>query len=209
MSAVITVKQPLMHHLGVCDYVGIHERMKDFTDSRVESTHDEIWFVQHHPVFTLGRNGNKNNLITKSDIAVVHSDRGGDITYHGPGQLIVYCLMDLKRLQIGVKTLVHGLEQVVIQYLSGFNVVGERIATAPGIYVKGDKLASLGLRVRNGCSFHGLAINVDMDKTPFSHINPCGLEGMQVTQLSELAIHQSCDQVASSFSKLITQQFYS
>ncbi|MDW3095614.1 MAG: lipoyl(octanoyl) transferase LipB [Gammaproteobacteria bacterium] len=208
MSAVLTMKQPIIRHLGMCDYIDIHTRMREFTDGRIENTQDEIWFVQHWPVFTLGRNGNKTNILTDFDIAVIHSDRGGDITYHGPGQLIVYCLIDLKRLQLGVKTLVYGLEQIVIQYLSTFDVVGERINSAPGVYVGGDKLASLGLRVRHGCSFHGLAINVDMDQTPFSYINPCGLKGMQVTQLSEFAIHQSCDQVALSLSKLIIQQFY-
>lgn len=209
MSVVAMVKQPVMRNIGISDYADIHTRMCEFTDTRDDSTQDEIWFVQHQPVFTLGRNGSKINLLVDSDIAVVQSDRGGDITYHGPGQLIVYCLMDLKRLRLGVKSLVYGLEQIVIQYLLNFDVVGERIANAPGVYVKGEKLASLGLRVRHGCSFHGMAINVEMDQMPFSYINPCGLEQMQVTQLSELAIHQNCDQVASSLSKLITQQFYS
>ncbi len=182
--------------------------MSEFTNSRDEYTDDEIWFVQHNPVFTLGRNGNKSNLLVDSDIPLVHSDRGGDVTYHGPGQLLVYCLMDLKRLQLGVKALVYGLEEIIIQYLSEFGVLGQRIQTAPGVYVQGSKLASLGLRVRSGCSFHGVAINVHMDTKPFTWINPCGLEGMEVTQLSQLGIHKSCDQVASGISNLMIKQFY-
>jgi lipoyl(octanoyl) transferase len=182
--------------------------MREFTDHRDEYTNDEIWFVQHEPVFTLGRNGNKSNFIVNTDIPLVHSDRGGDVTYHGPGQLVVYCLMDLKRLQLGVKSLVYGLEEIVIQYLTEFDVLGRRIQNAPGVYVHGDKLASLGLRVRKGCSFHGLAINVNMNIKPFTYINPCGLEDMKVTQLSQLGIHESCDEVALKISNLIIERFY-
>jgi lipoyl(octanoyl) transferase len=199
---------PTMRYLGERDYRLVHANMCDFTDNRSENTDDEIWFVQHKPVFTLGRNGNKSNFLVNSDIPLVHSDRGGDVTYHGPGQLVVYCLMDLKRLQLGVKSLVHGLEEVTIQYLSEFDVLGQRIQSAPGVYVQGDKLASLGLRVRNGCSFHGLAINVNMDVKPFTYINPCGLEGMKVTQLSQLGIDKNCDEVASRIFTLIIKQFY-
>lgn len=197
-----------MRHLSERDYHLVHTSMCEFTDNRDENTDDEIWFVQHKPVFTLGRNGNKSNFLVNSDIPLVHSDRGGDVTYHGPGQLIVYCLMDLKRLQLGVKSLVHGLEEVIIQYLSEFDVLGQRITTAPGVYVQGDKLASLGLRVRKGCSFHGLAINVNMDVKPFTYINPCGLEGMKVTQLSQLGIDKNCDEVASRVFALMIKQFY-
>ncbi len=198
----------IVRHLHERDYCIVHRLMSEFTDSRNENTNDEIWFVQHEPVFTLGRNGNKSNFLVNSDIPLVHSDRGGDVTYHGPGQLIVYCLIDLKRLQLGVKFLVYGLEEIVIRYLSEFNVRGQRMQSAPGIYVQGDKLASLGLRVRKGCSFHGLSINVNMDMKPFTCINPCGLEGMKVTQLSQLGINDNCDEVASSLSKLIIKQFY-
>ena len=209
MNVQIESYQPTVRYLSEHDYCIVHALMREFTDCRNERTNDEIWFVQHEPVFTLGRKGNKDNLLINSDIPLVHSDRGGDVTYHGPGQLIVYCLMDLERLHLGVKSLVHGLEQIVIQYLSEFNVQGQRIKSAPGVYVQGDKLASLGLRVRRGCSFHGLAINVDMDMKPFTYINPCGLEGMKTTQLSQLGINENCNEVASKVEKLIIKQFYS
>ena len=208
MSAALKNTVPVVRHLSERDYRLVHASMCDFTDNRNENTDDEIWFVQHKPVFTLGRSGNKSNFLVDSDIPLVQSDRGGDVTYHGPGQLIVYCLIDLKRLQLGVKSLVHGLEEVIIQYLSEFDVLGQRMQSAPGVYVQGDKLASLGLRVRNGCSFHGLSINVDMDIKPFTCINPCGLKGMKVTQLSHLGIDTNCDEVASRISKLIIKQFY-
>ncbi len=199
---------PIVRYLHERDYSIVHRLMSEFTDKRNENTNDEIWFVQHESVFTLGRNGNKSNFLVNSDIPLVYSDRGGDVTYHGPGQLIVYCLIDLKRLQLGVRSLVHGLEEIVIKYLSEFNVSGQRMQSAPGIYVQGDKLASLGLRVRKGCSFHGLSINVNMDMKPFTCINPCGLKGMKVTQLSQLGINENCDEVALSLSKLIIKQFY-
>jgi lipoyl(octanoyl) transferase len=199
---------PIVRYLHERDYSIVHRLMSEFTDKRNQNTNDEIWFVQHESVFTLGRNGNKSNFLVNSDIPLVYSDRGGDVTYHGPGQLIVYCLIDLKRLQLGVRSLVHGLEEIVIKYLSEFNVSGQRMQSAPGIYVQGDKLASLGLRVRKGCSFHGLSINVNMDMKPFTCINPCGLKGMKVTQLSQLGINENCDEVALSLSKLIIKQFY-
>ena len=200
--------RPVFQNFGQCLYSDVHKKMQDFTEQRDAAVMDEVWFVEHLPVFTLGRNGNQKNILVTSDIPLVQSDRGGDITYHGPGQLIVYCLFDVKRLQLGIKSLVSGLEQVFIDYLSSLNIVGHRIQAAPGVYVDNKKIASLGLRVRKGCSFHGMAINVDMDLKPFTYINPCGLEGMKVTQLSELGIQNSCDQVASQLSDLIIQQFY-
>ena len=208
MNSVLKSQKPAAKYLNEQDSCIVHQRMKTFTDNRNENTRDEVWFVQHQPVFTLGRNGNKSNFLVTSDIPLVHSDRGGDVTYHGPGQLLVYCLIDLKRLQLGVKNLVNGLEEIVIQYLREFEVQGERMPSAPGVYVNGDKLASLGLRVRKGCSFHGLSLNVNMDTTPFSNINPCGLKGMEVTQLKQLGINKNCDEVASSLFNLIIKQFY-
>ena len=208
VSAVLKNSIPIVKYLGKQDYGVMHKKMHEFTDARDENTDDEIWFLQHEPVFTLGRNGNKSNFLVNSDIPLVHSDRGGDVTYHGPGQLLVYCLMDLKRLRLGVKALVYGLAEVTIQYLSAFDMLGERIKSAPGVYVHGNKLASLGLRVRKGCSFHGLAINVNMDTKPFTYINPCGLEGMKVVQLSQLGINENCEEVASMLSNLIVKQFY-
>ncbi len=208
MNAVIKNIKPIFRDFSKSSYEDMHMKMHDFTDQRNADTQDEIWFVEHEPVLTLGRNGNQNNVLVNSNIPIVHSDRGGDVTYHGPGQLVVYCLIDLKRLQLGVKQLVAGLEQLVIDYLSVFEVTGHRINSAPGIYVDGAKIASLGLRVRHGCSFHGLALNVDMDLKPFAYIHPCGLEGMQVTQLSSLGIQVSCNEVALQLTELINQQFY-
>ena len=200
---------PGFRYLPLSPYSEIHQRMRVFTDGRDQATGDEIWFVQHPPVFTLGRNESRKNILVPTEIPVVQSDRGGDVTYHGPGQLIIYCLLDLQRLQLGVKALVAGLEEIFIQYLENFNITGERIENAPGVYVDNKKIASLGLRVRKGCSFHGMAINIDMDLTPFSYIHPCGLTGMRATQLVDLGIQRDCDQVASDLSELIRQQFYS
>ncbi len=200
---------PIFRHLGLRCYEDIHEEMQQFTNQRSSDTNDEIWYVEHSPVFTLGRNNDRENVLVESDIPFVKSDRGGDVTYHGPGQLIVYCLIDLKRCQLGVKSLVSGLEDIFIQYLYGYEIAAHRIESAPGVYVSGEKIASLGLRVRNGCSFHGMSINVDMDLTPFTYINPCGLEGMKVTQLTTLGIKKTCSDVATELSELMIKQFYS
>lgn len=204
----IEIRAPEFRSLSLSSYSDIHQRMRAFTDSRDDTTRDEVWFVQHPPVFTLGRNESRKNILVPTDIPIMQSDRGGDVTYHGPGQLIIYCLLDLQRLQLGVKALVAGLEELFIQYLANFNIAGERIKDAPGVYVDNKKIASLGLRVRKGCCFHGMAINVDMDLTPFTYIHPCGLAGMRATQLVDLGIQGDCDQVASDLSELIRQQFY-
>lgn len=211
MSKLNTVESDVrleFKNFGECNYQHMHAKMQRFTDQRTAATKDQVWFGEHFPVFTLGRNGSRAHVLMDSDIPFVQSDRGGDVTYHGPGQLIIYCLFDLKRLQLGVKTLVSGLEDVLITYLSSSNIVGHRIEGAPGVYVDNKKIASLGLRVRNGCSFHGIAINIGMDLLPFSYIHPCGLEGMQVTQLLELGIQKTCNEVALEMSDLITKQFY-
>lgn len=204
----MTSLQAIFKHIDERDYQTVYDAMVDFTNKRSKDTQDEIWFVEHAPVFTLGRNGNKSNLLKTSDIPLVQSDRGGDITYHGPGQLIIYCLIDLARLSIGVKSLVYGLEQIVIRYLAEHGVTGHRIDKAPGVYVDQEKLASLGLRVRHGCTFHGLAINVDMDLKPFSYIHPCGLTNMRAVQLKQLGIQASLNQVALALQELIIEEFY-
>jgi lipoyl(octanoyl) transferase len=193
---------------GLVDYVVMHNKMKNFIATRNDQTLDEIWFVQHTPVFTLGRNESRQNILTESSIPIVQSDRGGDVTYHGPGQLIAYCLFDIKRIGIGIKALVQGLEQIVIEYLARLDVPAHRIEGAPGVYVDHKKIASLGLRVRNGYTFHGIAINVNMDLRPFTYINPCGLQNMQMTQIQDLGIPSSCEQLANEFSEMIIQQFY-
>ena len=204
----MSISQPIFKSISERDYKRVHDYMIDFTQQRGRETVDEIWFVEHDPVFTLGRNGNTSNLLYDTEIPVVQSDRGGDITYHGPGQLVIYCLIDIKRLNIGVKSLVNGLEEIVISYLANHSVIGVRMNNAPGVYVDGKKLASLGLRVRNGYTFHGIAINIDMDMMPFSYIHPCGIADMRAVQLSQLGIYESKQQVASALTELLLKQFY-
>jgi len=157
--------------------------MQRFTNERTEQTADELWLVEHPPVFTQGQAGKAEHLIAPGDIPVVQVDRGGQVTYHGPGQIVAYPLVDIRRLHIGVRDLVRRIEQAVILVLAGYGVCAERRAGAPGVYVQGAKIAALGLRVRRGCSFHGLAFNIDMDLEPFQRINPCGFHGLEVTQL--------------------------
>ena len=170
--------------------------MQAFTEQRDASTPDELWFLQHLPVFTQGRNGRAEHLLDTGEIPVVQTDRGGQVTFHGPGQLVVYTLLDIRRLQLGVQSLVRMLEQAVINLLADYDITGERIDKAPGVYVSGRKLAALGLRVRKGCAYHGLALNVGMDMTPFTLINPCGYHGLEVTQLHDLGINESMDQIS-------------
>lgn len=172
--------------LGMKDYVPVWREMQAFTDERDGHTQDELWLVQHPPVFTQGQSGKAEHLLAPGDIPVVQVDRGGQVTYHGPGQVVAYPLIDIRRINLGVRAFVNRIEQAVIEVLQRFGVRGERREGAPGIYVSGAKIASLGLRVRRGCSFHGLAFNVAMDLEPFGRINPCGFSGLAVTQLSDL-----------------------
>jgi len=160
--------------------------MRAFTDGRTQDTPDELWLLQHAPVFRLGQAGRAEHLLDPGDIPVIQTDRGGQVTYHGPGQLVAYLLVDLRRVGLGVKGLVHLLEGAVIGLLAGYGIEAEARADAPGVYVAEAKIASLGLRVRRGCSYHGLSLNVDMDLTPFLRINPCGYPGLAVTQLADL-----------------------
>jgi lipoyl(octanoyl) transferase len=175
-----------LRRLGLADYEPVWREMQAFTDRRDEHTADELWLVQHPPVFTQGQAGKAEHLLAPGDIPVIQVDRGGQVTFHGPGQLVAYPLVDLRRKGIGVRDFVHRIEESIIRVLANYGVRGERIAGAPGIYVNGDKIASLGLRVRRGCTFHGLAFNIDMDLEPFQRINPCGYAGLRVTQLSAL-----------------------
>jgi len=161
--------------------------MQSFTDSRDASGGDELWLVQHPPVFTQGQAGKAEHVLAPGDIPVIQVDRGGQVTYHGPGQIVAYPLVDIKRKGIAVREFVNRIETAIIDVLAHYGVKGVRIKGAPGIYVSGDKIASLGLRVRRGCTFHGMAFNIDMDLEPFQRINPCGYAGLQVTQLSALA----------------------
>ena len=173
---------------GRQDYVPLWREMQAFTDTRDDDTQDEIWFVEHPPVFTMGLNASEEHLLAPGDIPVVQIDRGGQVTFHGPGQLMVYPLIDLRRSNIGVRPLVSALEQSVVNLVADYDVAAVADPEAPGVYVDGDKLASVGLRVRRGSSFHGMALNVDIDLEPFSRINPCGYAELQMTDLRRLGI---------------------
>jgi lipoyl(octanoyl) transferase len=169
--------------------------MQDFTGARTPDTPDEIWLCQHPPVFTQGLAGKSEHLLRDIGVPVMKIDRGGQITYHGPGQLVAYLLLDLKRRNLTVTALVNRVEQAVIDLLAGYGIEGKRRTGAPGVYVGGAKIAALGLKIRNGCSYHGVSLNVAMDLAPFSAINPCGYEGLAVTQLSELCGESDIDRV--------------
>ncbi len=189
-SAVTTqpsaAPRPIVRQLGMVDYEPTWRAMQRFTDERDASTPDEIWFLEHPPVFTLGMNASAAHVLARGDIPVVQIDRGGQVTYHGPGQLVVYTLVDLRRAHLGVRDLVTALERSVIELAAGFGVSAEARRGAPGVYVDDRKLASVGIRVRRGASYHGLALNVALDLEPFQRINPCGYPGLEMTQLSEL-----------------------
>jgi len=196
MSAppALTVRQ-----LGLTDYQSAWQDMQAFTDKRSDNTPDELWFIEHPPVFTLGRNSKQEHLHNTGDIPVIRTDRGGQVTYHGPGQLIVYPLLNIKQRQLGVQSLVRILEQSVIDLLSDYSLDAQRREKAPGVYVDDRKLAALGLRIRKGCSFHGLSLNVDMDLSPFSMIDPCGYSGLEVTQLKDLGVDASLEAISTQF----------
>lgn len=179
---------PVIRRLGSAEYEPTWRAMQSFTEGRIADTPDELWLLEHPPVFTLGQAGKREHLLADIGIPVVAIDRGGQVTYHGPGQVVVYVLLDLRRRGYGVKELVSRLEQAVIDLLAGFGVEAQRREGAPGVYVDGAKIAALGLRIRNGRSYHGLSLNVDIDLAPFSAINPCGYEGLAVTRTRDQGI---------------------
>jgi len=183
-TAVLSADTLLIRQLGQRDWQPVSDAMHQFTDRRNGDSRDEVWLVEHHAVFTQGQAGKAEHLLMPGDIPVVQSDRGGQVTYHGPGQQVMYVLIDVKRRKIGVRQLVTALEETVIATLAHFGVAARARPDAPGVYVGEEKICSLGLRIRKGCSFHGLALNVAMDLTPFLRINPCGYAGMRMTQLS-------------------------
>ncbi|MEN9659197.1 MAG: hypothetical protein RL571_2662 [Pseudomonadota bacterium] len=192
------------------EYEPTWRAMQAFTDSRTAETSDEIWLVEHPPVYTQGQAGKPEHLLAATDIPVVQIDRGGQVTYHGPGQVVAYVLLDVRRLGIGVRELVRKLEQSVIDTLADYGVTAYGKVDAPGVYVHPElgeaKIASLGLRIRNGCCFHGLALNVNMDLTPFDWINPCGYAGMRVTQLADFVADATSAAIAGKLAEKITQQ---
>ncbi|MGG5835843.1 lipoyl(octanoyl) transferase LipB [Huaxiibacter chinensis] len=175
----------LVRHLGLQPYEPVSQAMHDFTDTRDETTPDEIWLVEHLPVFTQGQAGKAEHVLVPGDIPVIQSDRGGQVTYHGPGQQVMYVLLDLKRRKLGVRELVTLLENTVVDTLAEYGIQAHPRADAPGVYVGESKICSLGLRIRRGCSFHGLALNINMDLSPFLRINPCGYAGMEMVQMSQ------------------------
>ncbi|MFA5171189.1 MAG: lipoyl(octanoyl) transferase LipB [Sulfuriferula sp.] len=180
--------QPIeVRQLGRVDYLSTWQSMQDFTAQRDADTPDEIWLLEHPPVYTLGQAGKPEHLLNATDIPLINIDRGGQITYHGPGQIVAYLLIDIKRRGYGVRDLVQRMEQTIIDLLASYNLTAQRRDNAPGVYVNDAKIAALGLRIKRGCSYHGLALNVDMDMKPFANINPCGYQGMAVTQLRDLS----------------------
>ncbi|KIP79459.1 MULTISPECIES: lipoyl(octanoyl) transferase LipB [Vibrio] len=178
--------QLVVRRLGRQDYEPVWKAMHEFTDQRTDDTPDEVWLVEHNPVFTQGQAGKAEHLINTGNIPVVQSDRGGQVTYHGPGQLVAYFLINLRRKKLGVRDLVTHIENLVINTLKAYNIESAARPDAPGVYVDSKKICSLGLRIRKGCSFHGLALNVNMDLGPFLRINPCGYEGMEMVQVSQV-----------------------
>lgn len=197
---------PRMCWLGRVEYETTWRAMQAFTEAREPDTADQVWFLEHPPVFTQGMAGRDEHLLAIGDIPVVKIDRGGQVTYHGPGQLVAYPLLDLRRLRLGIRDLVAGLERAVIALAAtrGIDAAGRR--GAPGVYVGARKLASLGLRVRRGCSFHGLALNVDMDLEPFRRIDPCGLPGLEMTQLRDLGVEIDVQGAAQALAPLLSQE---
>jgi lipoyl(octanoyl) transferase len=192
--------------LGQVDYVPTWQAMQHFTAARDPGTPDEVWLLQHPPVYTLGLNGKPEHLLrADTGIPVVKIDRGGQITYHGPGQVIAYLLLDLQRRGLGVRALVRQMEQAVLDLLADYGVAAELKAGAPGVYVREAKIAALGLRVKRGCCYHGLALNVDMNLAPFAAINPCGYQGMAVTQMRDLDIADSVDTIGGRLLEKLLQ----
>ncbi len=185
----------IIRELGRQPYQPVWQAMQSYTDQRGSGAQDELWFVEHDPVFTQGQAGKEEHLLAPGDIPVVQVDRGGQVTYHGPGQQVVYFLLDIRRKKLGVRQLVSAIEDAVVATLAEFNIESAPRADAPGVYVEQAKICSLGLRIRRGCSFHGLALNINMDLAPFMRINPCGYQGMAITQMHDLADVEQLQQV--------------
>ena len=194
-----------IRNLGLQDYDITWQAMQRFTQERHTFANDELWIVEHPPVYTLGLNGKREHVLTIGNIPVINSDRGGQVTYHGPGQVIIYVLLDIKRLNLGVRQLVTLLEQAMIGVLFQYDIVAVAKLDAPGVYVKDKKIGSIGLRIKKNCSYHGLSLNNDMDLRPFDDINTCGYSDLKVTQLSDLGVTISTQQLASSVIQAITK----
>lgn len=205
MDAVIPPGR--VRDLGRQSYEPVWRAMQRFTDARTDDTPDEIWLVEHDPVFTLGQAGKPEHVLAAGDIPVVQIDRGGQVTYHGPGQIVAYPLFDLKRLKVGVRDYVCRIEQAMIDTLAEWNIEAQRKDGAPGVYVAGAKIGALGIRVRRGCTFHGLAFNIGMDLEPFLRINPCGYQGLQVVSLGDLGGPSGMEEVKPVLLAHLARQF--
>jgi lipoyl(octanoyl) transferase len=190
-----------VRNLGLVAYEPTWRAMQAFNQARSTGTLDQIWLLEHPPVFTLGLAGRREHVLAPGGIPVVAADRGGQVTYHGPGQAIAYVMLDLRRLGIGVKELVRRLEQAAIDLLAGYSIAGERRAGMPGVYVGGAKIAAVGLRIARGCSYHGIAVNADVDLAPFGRIDPCGYPGLASTRLADFGVRDGVDAVQQSLSK--------
>ena len=201
--------QAVVRHLGLADYEPIWRAMQAFTAQRSPDTPDEIWLLEHPPVYTQGQAGKPEHLIAATDIPIIPIDRGGQITYHGPGQVVAYVLVDLRRRGYGIRELVTRMEQAVMDLLAVQGVTATRQAGAPGVYVEGAKIAALGLRVKHGCTYHGLALNVDMDLRPFAAINPCGYAGMRVTQARDLGVQETAQAQGLTLISRLQESIYS
>lgn len=199
----------LIRNLGLQPYETVWLNMQNFTQARTETTPDEIWYLEHYPVYTLGLNGKLEHILNACNIPVVNSDRGGQATYHGPGQLVVYVLIDIKRLKLGVRQLVTLLEQAMITALAQLNIVAFAKPEAPGVYVNNKKIGSIGIRIKNNCSYHGISLNNHMDLSPFDHINTCGFQDLKVTQVADFGVNISTHNLASHVINAINASLYS
>lgn len=202
-SSRLEIKQ-----VGMVDYLITWHAMKSFTNNRTSDTRDEIWIVQHPPVYTLGIAGKPEHLLHQNGIEVIKTDRGGQITYHGPGQLIAYLLLDMRRLKIGVRELVRRMENAVIDLLKDYHIDAEGRVDAPGVYVANAKIAALGLKIKRGFCYHGIALNIDMDLAPFSAINPCGYPGLKITQTKDLGITDRLETLSNKFTEKLKKNIF-
>jgi lipoyl(octanoyl) transferase len=194
----------IIRNLGLQDYTDTWQNMQRYTQQRTNDCPDQLWVVEHNPVYTLGLNGKREHLLNIGNIPVVQSDRGGQVTYHGLGQLVVYILFDIKRLQLNIRELVTLLESSMIKTLAEYDILASARTDAPGVYVEGKKIGSIGLRIKKNCSYHGLSLNNNMNLQPFDHINTCGYSDLKVTQLSDLGVNISTDELANSLVRTIT-----
>lgn len=193
--------------LGLQPYIKVWEDMKSFTSNRDENTEDELWIVEHPPVYTQGQAGKPEHILNSQNIPIVQSDRGGQVTYHGPGQLVAYVLMDIRRRNLGIRTLVAKLEQTLIELLAQYQIKANIQCGAPGVYVAEKKIASIGLRVKNGCTYHGIALNVDMDLSPFLGINPCGFARLEMTQIADFTSKIKMDAIIDRWTDIFISHF--